>query len=117
MKAQEPEVGMGVTELGWSDAYPWEIIKVISSRKIILRRMKAERDPAWKPEMIAGGFSGHCINNNSQRWIITSDQSGKIKVATLRKNNKWIWLGDPATGSCAKGLRLGEARYFYDYNF
>ena len=59
MKAQEPEVGMGVTELGWSDAYPWEIIKVISSRKIILRRMKAERDPAWKPEMIAGGLSNN----------------------------------------------------------
>lgn len=112
-----PEVGMGVTELGWSDRHPWEIIEVVSDRKIKLRSMTATRDPEWKPEVVAGGFSGHCVNNNEQRWKIEPNPEGKVKFATLRKNGKWIWVGEPAVGSCAAGLRLGEARYFYDYNF
>ena len=117
MQQPEPKVGMGVTELGWSDRHPWEIIEVKSPRKIVLRNMKAERDPTWKPEVIVGGFAGHTVNNHEQRWTITSNPEGKVKEATLRKNGKWIWVGQPATGSCATGLRLGEARYFYDYNF
>ena len=112
-----PVVGMGVTELGWSDRHPYEIIEVITPKKIMLRSMSAERDPDWKPDIIAGGFSGHCVNNGEQRWVVKSNPEGQTRCATKRKNGKWIWVGLPAVGSCAAGLRLGKAVYFYDYNF
>lgn len=112
-----PEVGMGVTERGWSDSHPWEIAEVISPRKIALRPMVAERDPDWKPNIIVGGFSGHCVNNAEQRWILKSNPTASTRLATKRKNGKWIWVGQKSIGSCAIGLKLGKAVYFYDYNF
>ena len=112
-----PEVGMGVTEVGWSDRHPYEIVEVISPRKIRLRAMSAERDPTWKPDIIVGGFSGHCVNNGEQRWTLKSNPTASTRLATKRKNGKWIWVGQRSIGSDAVGLQLGKAVYFYDYNF
>ena len=39
----EPEVGMGVTEMMWSDREPWEIIEVIDERHIVIRALDSKR--------------------------------------------------------------------------
>lgn len=39
----EPVVGMGVTEYCWSDRHPYEIIEVIDSRHIVVRRLDHKR--------------------------------------------------------------------------
>lgn len=71
---------------GWSDIEPYEIIgRSPSGKQLTLRQMKAVRDPEWKPNIIPGGFSGICVNNSEQRWIIEPDESGFVIKARLSK--------------------------------
>ena len=76
--------------------------------------MQAERAEGWKPEIVSGGFAGHCTNNNDQRkaWDISSDEEGRL--VTIR------WSKAKLRWQCADG-----SRYFmsdqpvkkYDFNF
>lgn len=104
-----PVLGMGATLHGWSDSAPYEIVGMSASGKTItLRAMKADRDPAWTPETIPGGFFGHTTNNHTQTWILSSDPEGKIltgRMTTRGWNTK-----------CGR-VSLGEAKKFHDYNF
>jgi len=78
-------------EVGYSDVNPNEIIKRVSDITLEIRRMDAVRSPDWKPEIIAGGFAGHCVNNNEQKnaWIITSNtDNGTFRI---RKNKQGVW--------------------------
>ena len=95
---------------GYSDVNPYEVVRVVSEKTIEVRAMNAEKDPTWTPEWVVGGFAGHCTNQHSQRWIITSDES----APTLR-----IRLGKHGWKS-ADGRKFGlsdEPQRFYDYNF
>lgn len=42
-KSVNPEIGMGATELCWSDRHAWMIISVKDSRHITVQRMSAKR--------------------------------------------------------------------------
>lgn len=99
-----------VNRIGYSDIEPFEVVRVISSKTIEARRMKAVQDPSWKPVCIPGGFFAHCTNNNTQRWVITSDESEDVIRLHLRKDGKYYCNGEkysPAT----------EPKKFYDFNF
>ena len=74
---------------GYSDVNPYEVVGHVSEKTIEVRAMNAERDPEWSPEIIPGGFSGHCVNQQSQKWIIKSDPKGPIVRIRLRKNGRW----------------------------
>lgn len=105
-----PKVGMGATVRGWSDRHPYEVIAVSpSGKQVTLRAMKAEADPTWKPEWVAGGFAGTVVNQNEQRWTITSDPNGEVVKATLRKDGQYHAPLGPVS--------MGKAYHFYDYNF
>jgi hypothetical protein len=95
---------------GYTDIQPYEIVKKISDKTIEIRRMKAERDPAWNPEFIQGGFAGHCVNNHEQRWFITSDNESPIIRARLRKDGYYH-------SKVGRHVLSDKPRYFYDYNF
>lgn len=99
---------------GWSDIEPFEVVKVCTENKVVIRSMQAERAEGWKPEIVSGGFAGHCTNNNDQRkaWDISSDEGGYL--VTIR------WSKAKLRWQCADG-----SRYFmsdqpvkkYDFNF
>ena len=99
---------------GWSDIEPFEVVKVCTENKVVIRSMQAERAEGWKPEIVSGGFAGHCTNNNDQRkaWDISSDECGRL--VTIR------WSKAKLRWQCADG-----SRYFmsdqpvkkYDFNF
>ena len=99
---------------GWSDIEPFEVVKVCTENKVVIRSMQAERAEGWKPEIVSGGFAGHCTNNNDQRkaWDISSDEEGRL--VTIR------WSKAKLRWQCADG-----SRYFmsdqpvkkYDFNF
>ena len=92
---------------GWSDVDPFEIVRWVSDKTIEVRAMDAIRDPDWKPEHVPGGFAGVCVNQNEQKWNITSNPSyGTLRLRLGKKG----WHG----GS----FRLSDfPRKFYDYNF
>lgn len=105
-----PQVGMGATVRGYSDRHPYEVVAVSpSGKQVTLRAMKAERDPTWQPEWVAGGFAGHCTNQHDQRWVLSSDPNGEIVKAHLRKDGQFYEGCNPVT--------IGHAYRFYDYNF
>jgi hypothetical protein len=71
----KPEVGMGVTELLWSDREPYEVIEVISEKKIRIRELTEER-------IDNNGISEH------QEYRLSPNPDGEVKTLVLR-NGKW----------------------------
>jgi uncharacterized membrane protein len=97
--------------IGYSDIEPFEVVKVISDKTIEIRRMEAERDLTWKPEIIPGGFAGHCVNQNEQRWNITSNEKNQTIRIRLSKNKGW-------KDKHGRQFKLSDKpRKYYDYNF
>jgi hypothetical protein len=97
--------------IGYTDVSPCEIVKRISDKTIEIRNMDAEKDPSWKADFHPGGFFGHTSNQNSQKWIITSNADNRVFRIRLSKNHGWR----DANGQT---YQLAETpRRFYDYNF
>lgn len=95
---------------GYSDIYPYEVVRVISDKTIEIRAMNAHPDPNWKPNMIPGGFAAHCTNQRDQTWIIESNPSIETIRIRKRKDGKWH-------SAFGKHVLSEEPKYFYDYNF
>jgi hypothetical protein len=106
-----PMVGMFANQIGYSEVYPHEIVEVRTDNKIIVRRLKCLRDPNWKPEFVAGGFAGHCVNQHKQTWLYESNVSNEL--ISLRKHKD----GNFYSRSSSKFRIELEPFYFYDYNF
>ena len=115
-------------EIGYSDIRPHEVVKVISDKTIEIRAMNAELDPNWKPEFVSGGFAGHCVNQSSQKWIITSDPEADVfRIRYSKRHSYVVRRGsnnfEPTEVRCfadAGGNKYklsDEPRNFYDYNF
>ena len=95
---------------GYSDVEPYEIVRVVSPKTIELRYMDAELDKDWKPEIIVGGFSGHCTNQRSQKYSYKSNPDHGVMRARLRKDGYFH--------SAYGRHHLNTEPYkFYDYNF
>ncbi len=95
---------------GYSDVYPYEVVRVISDKTIEIRAMKCERDSTWKPNMIPGGFFAYCDNQDEQSWIIESDSSIATIRARKRKDGKWY-------SAFGRHVLADKPKHFYDYNF
>jgi hypothetical protein len=121
----DPQVGDRVHVCFWTDVEPATVIKRTPSFCVV-RIDKAERDPSWQPNIIPGGFAGHCENNNQQRWVFSEDLAGRTMKFSDRgfKHTHWssatgetferVWRQGPGK----RGLRLGAGwRKFHDYNF
>ena len=97
----------------YSDVQPFEIVRVVSDKTIEVRAMDAEMAPDWKPEIISGGFSGHCVNNHKQRdaWVITSNEANPVIRIRKQKDGSWK---NPSFGR----FHLAEKPFKkYDFNF
>ncbi len=104
----EIKEGDGVTVHLWSDAHAYTVIKRTPST-ITIQRDNATLNPNFKPEWIAGGFAGHCTNQDEQSYTYERNPNGE-KI-TLRFSKKWgrfMYLG--------KAITIGRDEY-YDYNF
>ncbi len=95
---------------GYSDVYPFEVVRVISDKTIEVREMDAERDESVQLEWLPGGFVGHCVNQRDQKWIITSNESNPVIRVRLNKKG-WQDKHGRRFGLSDKPVR------FYDYNF
>lgn len=102
--------GVYFREIGYSQCYPWVLVKISASGKTAkIRSVRTKKDPEWNPEIIPGGFVGHCINQGQQTWLYDGLEDREV---TIRLNKKGQWV--------RKGVRFIESEgpdYFYDYNF
>jgi hypothetical protein len=104
------KVGDGATMHIGSDATAWTVIAVTASGKTItLQGDVAKFDDEWKPDIVPGGFAGHCVNQQEQRahYIIERNPDGPVRKARLTQRG-WKSNGTPVS----KGRHP-----FYDYNF
>lgn len=100
---------------GWSDIAPGTVVGCSrSGRRVTVRVDGAQLHPDWKPELIPGGFSAHCVNQHEQKWLIYEDLDGPTVDYSLRHDGQW-WAVGQTVGS---GSRLVDGwRKFYDFNF
>lgn len=94
----------------YTDVRPYEVIRVVSEKTLVVRGMTVEPDPTWTRTYIPGGFCSYTLNNYEQRWIITSDPDGVTLRIRLRKNGEWY-------GGAGRFILSDRPIYFYDYNF
>lgn len=107
-KQAEVKVGDGITISGYTDRYAYTVIKR-TEKTLTVQRDKATLKPDWKPNMIPGGFSVICLNNEDQKYDYERDPEGGIKTLYWSdKRNLWLYKG--------KSVMLGRHE-FYDYNF
>ena len=104
------KVGDGVTMHLYSDAYAGTVVKVTKST-VTVQKDKATLDPNWKPEMVAGGFAGHCTNQNEQTYTYERNENGE--TVTFRWSDKYEGYRNNKMGYV---LTKGR-REFYDYNY
>jgi hypothetical protein len=97
-----PEIGMGVTQLCFSDRHPYTIIDVISSHEILVQSDNAVR-----------------VDNNgmsdSQDWEFSPNPRGIKHILTLRKNGAWKCKGDSLKSSY--NWMIGKRSKYHDFSF
>ena len=115
---QSPFAGQHVTQFHYTDRDAWEVIEVISPRRIKIRELDAEciRKPK---DFHPGGFCGHFADNHDQQWKLTSNENNKIKILSWRyKAKRWSEVGQNTRYSIFGLHKKGEkAIFFHDYNF
>ena len=107
---KRPTVGGYMAESGYTDVYPYEVVGVSKSGKTAkVRRLTATLDTVNgpKPEIIPGGFAGHCTNNRDLKYTFATDPDAPIQTVRLTKRG---W----GHGSF---YVTDEPQHFHDYNF
>lgn len=100
-KSTKPEVGMGVTELCYSDRHAYTVIEVVNTRKIVVQRDKAIRTDS-------NGMS------DMQSYEFERRPDGYRSILTLRKDGHWRRLGSGRYGNV---YMIGGRDEYYDYSF
>jgi len=106
---QNTQVGDGVTCHGWSDSHAYTVVAKTATT-ITIKRDKATLDPNFTPEIIPGGFLGHCVNQNQQSYTYETDPDAPAEKAHFSKKlGCYMFRGH-------KRVTTGRLE-FYDYNF
>jgi len=97
-RSLEPQVGMGATELMYSDRHPFTIVEILSPKRIVVQADKATR----KDDR---GFS------ESQQYIYEPQPESPKIVLFLNKHGRWKARGN-ADGST---FLIGKREEYYDF--
>lgn len=83
-----------------------------TAKTITIQRDTATLDPNFKPEWIAGGFAGHCTNQDEQTYTYERNPEGeKVRCYWSERLGCYTTGGD-------QSIRIRRGRHeFYDYNF
>jgi hypothetical protein len=105
--------GEYLTETLYSDNTPWKVVGRTAAT-LKLQEVEVDRDPAWVPNIIPGGFAGHCTNQDQQTWLYAGLSSRTVTVRLVKsrfKRDEKMW------GSNGRSFIANGARSKYDYNF
>lgn len=95
-----PVVGMGATEISWSDRAPFTITKVINEKTIEVQADKVR----W-------GGPGYREMGDNSKWVCEPNPEGVVYTLTKRKNGKWIRKEESIKG---RPFRIGERDSHHD---
>ena len=101
-KQAEPKVGMGATELMWTDRRPCTIIEVRSATCIVVQADHAQR-------IDANGMS------DMQNYEYTLNPNAPTTVVTRRKNGAWVCKGQPMRSG--RRYAIGHREKYHDFSF
>ena len=103
-RGKKPEVGMGVTEMCYSDRHPYEIIEVKDERHITIRRLDAKR-----------------IDNNGmsecQEYEYTSREDAPSYRLYLNNEGRWVRRVGKNGVDNSSGWYVGAAEEYFDFSF
>jgi hypothetical protein len=95
------KVGQGATCHIGSDRYPYTVVEILSSKRIVVQADDYKRTDK-------NGFS------ESQTYVYKSNPSAIRVVLTLRKNGRWIRVGESMK---AASYSLGGRSAYLDPSF
>lgn len=101
-KHPTPEVGMGATELLYTDRHACTIVDVVNAKTIIVQRDNAIRTDT-------NGMS------DSQQYEYVRDTMGRLDTVTLRNNGRWVKKGENLHNGTSYGI--GYRKEYRDYSF
>ena len=93
----------------YTDIQPYEIVRLVSVKTMHVRPMIAMQGE-WKKKVAPGGFCGHVINQDDQKWSIVSDPSADTIIIRKQKDGSW-------KSKNGRHVLSSNPRKFYDYNF
>lgn len=94
----DPEVGMGATEISWTDRHAYTVIEIISPRRI-----RVQEDTSTRTD--SNGMS------EVQSYDFTPNLTGRIETLTKRKDGTWRVMGSQRV------FTLGIRMQYHDYSF
>ena len=99
-KQPAPEIGMGATQLLYSDRHAFSVIKIVSPKKIVVQRDKVTRTDS-------NGMS------ESQDYNFEPNTEGMTATLTLRKNGRWVVEGEDLWSGSS--FSIGNRSEYYDF--
>lgn len=106
----EPEIGMGVTEYGYSDRHAYTIVDILRSKKSRIISITIRRDITNRID--ENGMS------ESQSYEYIPNPEGQITNLTLRRDGYWREYGCSARGPrFSNPYVVGHRREYHDYSF
>lgn len=118
-----PEVGMGATELCYTDRHAGTIVAVAKSGKSLswqrdkaIRQLRGKDASVAIKEAEADGTAGTLhVMSDGQEYRYEAQPEATVHTYTLRKNGAWVEEGS----SMKNGTRLGIGyrQEYYDYSF
>jgi len=102
------KVGDGVTRRLYTDKTAYTVV-ARTAKTLTLQEDTATLADGWKPEFVAGGFSGHCVNNETQTYTYTPNPNApKVKAFWSEKSGAF------KVGNC---MLFNGRNKIHDYNF
>jgi hypothetical protein len=94
----KPEVGMGATEICYSDRHPYTIIEVTNDKHIVVQEDNYKR-------IDSNGMS------EMQEYEYYANPHGKTHKLRLNKHEQWVETDNP------NAFAIGYRREYYDFSF
>ncbi len=104
-----PKVGDGATICHHSDRTACTVVRVSPSGITLWMRRDIATLDDWKPKIVPGGFAGHCVNNDSQRYTYRPDPDGTMHRARRLRDGRYLTPGSERV--------IPGRHHFHDYNF
>lgn len=101
----QPEVGMGVTILCWTDRNPATIVEVVKAKNGKIKAIVIQEDNYERTDQ--NGMS------ECQEWKYTPNPEAHKSTYELRRNGAWATKGSPARN----GLLIGSREKYHDFSF